>query len=186
MTKIALIRHGETAWNAMGKIQGKTDTDLNDKGIQQAKCCGVYLSKVNWNLLFTSPLWRAKETSVMISNYFDVNMKVMDEFAEKDYGEAVGFSLENQDNYQAYGESPNLFNQRVMRGIEKILGKTGEEKIIIVTHGDVIQTIITTLFSLKDISGKGHFPIKNGSITIIEFSNNTWILHSLNQTNHLN
>ncbi len=121
----------------------------------------------------------------MISNYFDVNMKVMDEFAEKDYGEAVGFSLENQDNYQTYGEPSNLFNQRVMNGIERISGKTGEEKIIVVTHGDVIRTILTTLFSASEIKGKGGFPIKNASITIIEFSNNTWILDSLNQTNHL-
>ncbi len=45
MTKIVLIRHGETAWNAMGMIQGNTDTDLNDKGRHQAKCCGMYLSK---------------------------------------------------------------------------------------------------------------------------------------------
>lgn len=185
MTKIVFIRHGETKWNAMGMIQGITDTDLNEKGREQAKLCGRYLSRENWDLLITSPLCRAKETSMIISHFMDVNVKVMDEFAEKDYGEAVGFSLEQQDKYEAFGETSNLLKNRIMKGIERIIANPTNQKVLLVTHGDVIQTFITTLFHMDIISHAGNLPIKNASITAIEYAEKRWILHSLNQTDHL-
>lgn len=183
MTEIVLIRHGETDWNAMGIIQGGTDTVLNKKGRQQARECGIHLSNKHWDHLITSPLCRARDTAVIISSFFGVNVKVMDEFAEKDYGEAVGFLLENQEKYEAYGEPANLFNIRVMKGIKLITDNSRNGRILVVTHGDVIQAIVMNLFSLNAISG--NFPIKNGSETIIELSNNHWFLHTLNNTNHL-
>lgn len=39
MTRISFVRHGETEWNALGKIQGQTDIPLNERGVQQAKEC---------------------------------------------------------------------------------------------------------------------------------------------------
>lgn len=185
MTKIVLIRHGETKWNAMGMIQGITDIDLNEKGREQAKICGKYLSRENWELLITSPLCRAKETAMIISHFIDVQVKVKDEFVEKDYGEAVGFSLEQQDKYEAYGEPSNLLKNRIMKGIERIIANPTNQKVLLVTHGDVIKTIITTLFHMDIIRQAGNLPIKNASITVIEFAEKRWFLHSLNQTNHL-
>lgn len=51
MTKICLIRHGETDWNVRGKIQGKTDIPLNENGIMQAKQCRDYLDGSDWTSL---------------------------------------------------------------------------------------------------------------------------------------
>lgn len=44
MTEFCLVRHGETEWNQLGMLQGHTDTELDDNGIQQAKECAKALS----------------------------------------------------------------------------------------------------------------------------------------------
>lgn len=62
MTKICLVRHGETEWNALGILQGKTDIPLYNKGINQARECGEFLKSGNWNVVVTCPLMRAKQT----------------------------------------------------------------------------------------------------------------------------
>lgn len=56
MTSICLIRHGETDWNALGKLQGRTDIYLNSKGILQAKECSQFLKASQWHVIITSPL----------------------------------------------------------------------------------------------------------------------------------
>ena len=47
MTVVCLIRHGETEWNAVGKLQGRENIDLNKSGKQQAEKCGLYLRETD-------------------------------------------------------------------------------------------------------------------------------------------
>lgn len=61
-----LIRHGETAWNTLGKLQGKTDIPLNEHGICLAEKTGKGLFDVPFDMAFTSPLKRAVETAEII------------------------------------------------------------------------------------------------------------------------
>ena len=68
--KITVIRHGETDWNAVGKIQGKTDIPLNTNGREQARITARLLSKHNIDVIISSPLKRAVETAEIISNMF--------------------------------------------------------------------------------------------------------------------
>ena len=44
MTRLYLVRHGETEWNKNGKVQGRTDTELSPEGVAQAKLCLLYTS----------------------------------------------------------------------------------------------------------------------------------------------
>lgn len=62
-TSICLIRHGETDWNVLGKVQGRTDIPLNSTGIVQAEKCAELLKLSKWDVIITSPLKRAKETA---------------------------------------------------------------------------------------------------------------------------
>ena len=53
--EICLIRHGETDWNASGRLQGREDIPLNANGIFQAEQCGLYLKHRNWRAIITCP-----------------------------------------------------------------------------------------------------------------------------------
>ena len=64
--KLYIIRHGETKWNVERRLQGASDTDLNEKGIALAKVTGEALKEVPFFCCFTSPLKRAKETARLV------------------------------------------------------------------------------------------------------------------------
>ena len=72
ITTICLVRHGQTDWNALGKLQGQTDIPLNELGKIQARQCGEFLSEEDWDVIISSPLKRARETAEIISNYIEV------------------------------------------------------------------------------------------------------------------
>lgn len=61
--KIIVTRHGQTDWNVLGKLQGKTDIELNDRGRQQAKETSELIKNENIDIIIISPLKRAKETN---------------------------------------------------------------------------------------------------------------------------
>ena len=67
MAKLILVRHGETVWNVEKIYRGRTDVNLDEVGIKQAKLLGKYLS--NWELeaIYSSPLKRALDTANIIA-----------------------------------------------------------------------------------------------------------------------
>ena len=53
--KLYIIRHGETAWNVEGRLQGQTDTELNENGVRLAKVTAEGLKNIPWNFQSTAP-----------------------------------------------------------------------------------------------------------------------------------
>jgi uncharacterized phosphatase len=178
MMKICLIRHGETDWNANGIIQGLTNTDLNDNGRNQAVACANYLSNEKWDLILTSPLRRAKNTANILANTMDLTIQVVDSFVEKHYGEAVGSPLINQTFYAGVGEQSILFKRRVLAGFRNIRDNHFNKNIILVTHGDVIQVILTSYFDNNEYNQI----VKNASISELELNGDKWFLNGFNKT----
>ena len=64
--KLYIIRHGETSWNAEGRLQGQTDIPLNENGIRLAKITGEALKEVPFDLAISSPLKRARQTADLV------------------------------------------------------------------------------------------------------------------------
>lgn len=97
-TTIALIRHGQTEWNAFGRFQGSTDTDLNDIGraqaIEAADWLRTELPEANWQAMRYSPLRRAAETGQLIADALGVDEhRVLPSLSERDWGAAEGLTL---------------------------------------------------------------------------------------------
>lgn len=82
--KIIVIRHGQTYWNAFGKLQGQTDIELNDVGMQQAEKTGKLIKNENIDLIITSPLKRAKKTAELINKNFKVPIIEDNRLIERD------------------------------------------------------------------------------------------------------
>ena len=94
--EILVTRHGQTDWNALGKLQGQTDIELNDIGRQQAKETGKLIKDENIDLIITSSLKRAVETAKIINANFKVNIVEDDRLMERKYGESEGLTKDER------------------------------------------------------------------------------------------
>jgi uncharacterized phosphatase len=185
---ICLIRHGETDWNRLGKLQGKTDIPLNATGIKQAEACGLHLSSSNWDLIVSSPLKRAKQTADIINKRLKLPIRYIEALQERSFGEAEGLTPQERERYFPDGNYPgkedwNAFQARVIKEIESLQHNYSEKKVLLVVHGAVINMILST-FSKGEI-GSGKTRLMNGCFNYIHFSNGDWNIESYNQVDHL-
>ena len=67
-TRICLVRHGETAWNAERRLQGHTDIPLNETGLAQARATAASLATERFDAAYCSDLTRARQTAEAIAN----------------------------------------------------------------------------------------------------------------------
>ncbi|MGN8647545.1 histidine phosphatase family protein [Gracilibacillus sp. HCP3S3_G5_1] len=188
MTSICFVRHGETDWNALGKIQGQTDIPLNNNGRSQANECGRYLQDNEWDVLITSPLQRAKETATIINKYLDLPLIEMGDFRERGFGEAEGMTVIERmkafpDGIYPNQESNEVLRERLVDGIQKIHDIHKGKKVLLVAHGAVINAILAHFSDGKIGSGKTR--LVNGGISHIENVEEIWQIKGYNQKGHL-
>lgn len=88
--KILLTRHGQTDWNVAGKIQGCTDIELNQTGIEQAKIAREKLLNYDIDIIITSPLKRAKRTAEIINEGRNIPLTESKGIIERNFGEFEG------------------------------------------------------------------------------------------------
>lgn len=88
--KIYLIRHGETSWNTLGRLQGRTDIELNENGIRLAKITGEKLKDVHFDLAIASPLKRAYETAGLVLGDRNIPILTDERIEEISFGEWEG------------------------------------------------------------------------------------------------
>lgn len=93
VTTMVLVRHGETDWNAEGRLQGQRDTPLNVTGLQQAAWCGARLARdaMGWQRVVSSPLLRARDTAAIIAEHLGLAQPhLFPDLMERNYGAGEG------------------------------------------------------------------------------------------------
>jgi len=158
MTEILLIRHGETAWNAVRRLQGHVDVPLNAEGERQAVALGRALRSEGVDALWSSDLQRARQTAEPIGAACGLPVQIEPGLRERCYGGFEGLAHADIDaRYpQAYAawkareldaplpggerepETLRAFFERAMAAIERLAG-CGHAKIALVTHGGVLE-----------------------------------------------
>lgn len=186
--EICLVRHGETNWNKIGKLQGHTDIELNKNGIIQANACADYLYNTPCELIITSPLKRAKQTAKIIAERKSLPLREMPEFIERNYGEAEGMTVEERllkfpDLQYPNQESKEDVRERVMNGLQQIQKEHKVSNIILVAHGAVINSILAIL-SNNEI-GSGKTKLANACLSTINYDQGIWKIKDFNQVGHL-
>jgi len=91
--KIYLVRHGETDWNKKLRIQGQADIPLNRTGRMQAEVAATYLSSIQFDAVFSSPLSRARETAEIIIKDEKIPIYIDERLKEISYGICEGLPL---------------------------------------------------------------------------------------------
>ena len=189
MINITIVRHGETDWNAEGRLQGKMDIALNEVGRLQARECRHALSSVKYDVIIASSLKRAKMTGRIIHQNERADFLEMGHFTERFFGDGEGLTFEeraekfpNTKNYPNQ-EKEQDFNKRIMDGLDYIVEHFEDREIILVTHGGVINEMLHTLSNgeLK----KGEMGLVNGSISNIRYEDGKWTVLSYNRIDHL-
>ena len=84
------MRHGQTDWNLAGKAQGRTDIELNDTGIEQARKAKEEINKCNIDLIFCSPLKRARKTAEIINEAINCQIISDERIIERGFGNVEG------------------------------------------------------------------------------------------------
>lgn len=140
---IYFVRHGQTEWNKIGKMQGHIDIQLNDEGREQAKIVKEKLHDIKFDKVFSSPLKRAKETAEIIC---DQEIIIDDRLIERFNGELEGklkseievFPDFNDPNDTRFGIEPlNNFKERIVSFLNEVMKKYKDKNVLVVTHAGV-------------------------------------------------
>jgi uncharacterized phosphatase len=156
MTTIALVRHGQTDWNASERLQGSSDIPLNDFGREQARRTVEALPPGKWDLVVSSPLGRAAETADIIAAGLGMTVaERLPDLIERGYGEAEGITLEQaKAKWPGAGPGESLFpgqeseevvTQRGLRAINELAAAHPGKRILAVSHGTLIRVTISEL-----------------------------------------
>lgn len=171
MTELYLVRHGETDWNLQHRIQGSTDIPLNATGREQAATTGRLLARRQWDAIVSSPLSRAFETASIIAAATGLPVPTtVPDLVERNYGEAEGLTdaqIEAQFGGRFHSgpsmiagqESREEVTARVLPALMAIADAHPGERVIVVSHGGVIRSVLNAV----DPDGK-HSWIRNGSV----------------------
>ena len=203
MTRLYLVRHGETDWNKASKIQGRIDTELSAYGVEQAQKLAKRLTSEEINVIYSSSLQRALRTAEIIADYKNCSIQKSDKYHEICLGPWEGLTInEIQEKYSehlwTYREDPANFNlpgaetfleltERTYSAILDIVNKHDGKNILLVSHGTTIKAAIIKILGI-DIINYNKFRIDNASISIIGFSGDISekpVVLCLNDTNHL-
>lgn len=187
MTTICLIRHGETEWNKIGRIQGTTDVPLNETGKLQARACGSHLTGESWDVIVTSPLKRAKQTAAIINETMRLPIFEMPEFQEKHFGKAEGMTVEERyglypdKNYPGQ-EQAEEFHGRLSKGLAQLNEQFGNQRVLVVAHGGVINAILE---QLAHGEYDGEVRLQNGGMNHLAYASERWEIQKYNFIDHL-
>lgn len=167
-----VARHGQTVWNAQNKVCGITDVNLTEKGLEQAKSLALSVKSKKIDIVISSPLTRAVETSKIVSDMLGIPFEVDDRLIEQNYGIYEGVDRKNEDflaskrNF-AYkypnGESTMQVAYRIYGLLDEIKEKYKNKNVLLISHGGVCR-IINTYFHDMTNDEFFNYTLENGHL----------------------
>lgn len=176
------VRHGESVYNAQGRIQGQSDVPLSQFGQRQGEAVAAAMSALPLDAIFSSPLKRAMQTAQAIAARLDLPIETDPRLKEIDVGifqdklrddlerlhpvEFAQWQSGDVDFVIPRGESRRQLTQRGCQALRSI-ATTPHQHVAVVAHGRLLILTIKALFDipLDDRPSSLH----NGSISRIEF-----------------
>jgi probable phosphoglycerate mutase len=153
MRSLLLARHGQTSWNALGKLQGHTDIALDETGREQARALATRLATAGIRTVWTSDLGRARETGEIVATQLGLAVpRTEPELRERQFGVFEGLTRhecesQHPEHWAAWlaqtgsppgGELREEAIARMGRALERIAARA-EGPALVVTHGGVMR-----------------------------------------------
>ena len=186
--RLYIVRHGETNMNKGKLLQGQTDSELNEYGRELARKTRDGLADVNFDMAFTSPLKRAKETAQIILG--DRATSLVDELRiqEISFGEYEGlcfgkenFNVPDKDFYNFFDHPEKYTVPKDGESFEAVIERTGDflkelcenkeyenQTILLSTHGCALKALLANIakIQVENFWGEGVHP--NCAVTIVD------------------
>jgi probable phosphoglycerate mutase len=199
-TRICFIRHGETDWNVIKRIQGQTDLPLNETGRAQALAMAFNAGHHDFSAIYSSDLERARETAKMLAERRGLEVRAMPQLRERHYGIFQGITAgEGAQRYpEAYahymardyeydfstGESMCSFAERIGAAMEELNRHHGGQIIAVVTHAGVLD-IVYRKATGRPLHTPRDFVIPNCALNWFHFDGQAWHLEAWDDHHHL-
>jgi broad specificity phosphatase PhoE len=149
VTTLLLVRHGETDWNADGRLQGHTDRPLSDFGRRQARQLAEELAGDELEAIYSSDLARARETAEVVGERLGLPVELDPELREKDWGNWEGLTAVERDRVEFVGESTEAHQGRTLGALRRIAEHhPGDGPVLVVTHGGSIRRVQTAALGM--------------------------------------
>ena len=196
MLTVYLIRHGQTAFNAQGRVQGWLDVPLDDTGQLQAWRVAQRFSKKSIQVIYSSPLRRAADTAQAIAQVCGREVIFDERLREYHMGDWTGLTGEeiaaiapdprtnDPDFTIPNGESAHDMHRRVVSLLQDWIARHTGETIVAVSHGGTLGALIGTMLGLP-VMRRHPFTFGNASVAEASYENGRWRLRSLNDRCHL-
>ena len=157
MRRVVLLRHGQTASNAEGRIQGQLDTPLNEVGLAQAEALGTVFAVDPPTCVVSSDLARARRTAQAVCDHIGLPLLVDERLRETHFGlwqgltgeeVAAGWPAEFEDwrrhvGSPVEGETPLQVGERAVSVVHEHLPSSGA--LLLVTHGGTARALVGML-----------------------------------------
>jgi broad specificity phosphatase PhoE len=138
---LLLVRHGETDWNAEGRLQGHTDRPLNEYGRRQAQRLADELAGEELEAIYSSDLARARETAEIVGERLGLPVVLDPDLREKNWGTWEGLTPVERDAVELVGESTEEHTERTLRALRRIAGRHPDGRVLVVTHGGSLRRV---------------------------------------------
>jgi 2,3-bisphosphoglycerate-dependent phosphoglycerate mutase len=172
VTTLLLVRHGETDWNAEGRLQGHTDRPLNEYGRRQAAALAERLADDGIDAVYSSDLSRARETADIVAGRLGLPVVLEPGLREKNWGSWEGLTPLERDAVEYVGESTEAHRERTLRALREIAEQHPGARVLVVTHGGSMRRAqaAVTGFALPVVENCGRWDVayEDGSFTRLD------------------
>ena len=200
LTRLCIVRHGETAWNAEHRVQGQLDVPLNGIGLRQAEAVGRALKDERFDAVYSSDLTRARQTAAPILNLLSLQLLLEPDLRERHYGifERLTYAevktrypedyarFEARDPEYAFrtGESLKDFSARSIAVVSRIAQQHQNQSVVVFTHGGVLDKLYRFITGLP-LSAPREFGIPNAGLNRVEVTPAGWQIRAWADAAHL-
>jgi probable phosphoglycerate mutase len=202
LTRVYLVRHGRTDWNAQARIQGHHQTSLNDAGRRQARRVAAYLKSRGIEFLYSSDLDRARQTAEAIAEATGLSIETTPALRERDFGPLTGLLIAEARRKRdgaaaaAGGTDPRLpaewsvvdtwgaiegvegeakMSERVWGFLRPMAERHAGRTVLVVTHGGVLRTVMYGVLGIEP--GKPwRCTLENTAVNLFEVDGGLWRL----------
>ena len=187
--RLCLVRHGETQWNADGRVQGQLDVPLSPIGLAQARAVATVLGRERFDAIYSSDLVRVRQTAEPTASLLAQEVVFKKELRERHYGVFQGLTyadakLKLPQDYERFrakdpgydfqtGESLSQFNERALAFFDSLVAKHRGQGVLVFTHGGILEMLIRHATG-RGISTPRDFEIPNAALNRLEHGSAGW------------
>jgi probable phosphoglycerate mutase len=200
MTRLLIVRHGETDWNREGRWQGHAGPGLNELGRRQAAAIAARLVHASPQVLVSSDLERATETAAAIGDLTGLTARIDPRFREVDVGEWSSLTRPQvaeryPDAYREWeqgrnagypgGETFEDLQVRCQAALDDLFEHGRDQTVALVAHGGSIRAVIASVLGLDPGRRRLLATGRNCSLSVIESRGSDRRVISVNDDGHL-